>query len=174
MKYRTILEHFKCRLLNAKERFSEMSYVFIELGLRRALYCAAQRLDRGSDPLFEKRLLLLQIGILRCNKVPHHFAQTGYVILRLTMEVAEIFKEFLLRHYPDRYAHVLSLVRQMRNGKDYDSSWGERMSGNGPYAWQIGRRFEIACKRLGLNVVRTELRTDLFETPLKAAQMSLF
>ena len=98
----------------------------------------------------------------------------GYVILRLTMEVAEIFKEFLLRHYPDRYAHVLSLVRQMRNGKDYDSSWGERMSGNGPYAWQIGRRFEIACKRLGLNVVRTELRTDLFETPLKPAQMSLF
>ena len=98
----------------------------------------------------------------------------GYVILRLTMEVAEIFKEFLLRHYPDRYAHVLSLVRQMRNGKDYDSSWGERMSGNGPYAWQIGRRFEIACKRFGLNVVRTELRTDLFETPLKSAQMSLF
>jgi DNA repair photolyase len=98
----------------------------------------------------------------------------GYVILRLTMEVADIFKEFLLRHYPDRYAHVLSLVRQMRGGKDYDSSWGQRMSGNGPYAWQIGRRFEIACKRLGLNTVRIELRTDLFEAPTKTAQMSLF
>ncbi|MCW5719183.1 MAG: PA0069 family radical SAM protein, partial [Bauldia sp.] len=76
----------------------------------------------------------------------------GFVLLRLTMEVAELFKEFLLRHYPDRYAHVLSLIRSMRGGKDYDSSWGQRMSGNGPYAWQIGRRFEIACKRLGLNV----------------------
>jgi len=98
----------------------------------------------------------------------------GYVLLRLTQEVAELFKEFLLRHYPDRYAHVLSLIRSMRGGKDYDSSWGQRMSGNGPYAWQIGRRFEIACKRLGLNVTRTELRTDLFRPPLQPAQMSLF
>ena len=98
----------------------------------------------------------------------------GYVLLRLTMEVAELFKEFLLRHYPDRYAHVLSLIRSMRGGKDYDSSWGQRMSGNGPYAWQIGRRFEIACKRLGLNTTRTELRTDLFRSPLQPAQMTLF
>ncbi|MCC6735880.1 MAG: PA0069 family radical SAM protein [Bauldia sp.] len=98
----------------------------------------------------------------------------GYVLLRLTQEVAELFKEFLLRHYPDRYAHVLSLIRSMRGGKDYDSSWGQRMSGNGPYAWQIGRRFEIAAKRLGLNTVRTELRTDLFRPPLQPAQMSLF
>ena len=100
--------------------------------------------------------------------------EAGYVVLRLTMEVAELFKEFLLRHYPDRYAHVLSLVRSMRGGKDYDSSWGQRMSGNGPYAWQIGSRFEIACKRLGMNPERLTLRTDLFEPPLKAAQMSLF
>ncbi|MCW5716126.1 MAG: PA0069 family radical SAM protein [Bauldia sp.] len=98
----------------------------------------------------------------------------GYVLLRLTQEVAELFKEFLLRHYPDRYAHVLSLIRSMRGGKDYDSSWGQRMSGNGPYAWQIGRRFEIACKRLGLNAMRTELRTDLFRPPLQPAQMTLF
>jgi DNA repair photolyase len=98
----------------------------------------------------------------------------GYVLLRLTQEVAELFKEFLLRHYPDRYAHVLSLIRSMRGGKDYDSSWGQRMSGNGPYAWQIGRRFEIACKRLGLNTIRTDLRTDLFRPPLQPAQMTLF
>ncbi|MGV8840724.1 MAG: PA0069 family radical SAM protein [Bauldia sp.] len=98
----------------------------------------------------------------------------GYVLLRLTQEVAELFKEFLLRHYPDRYAHVLSLIRSMRGGKDYDSSWGQRMSGNGPYAWQIGRRFEIAAKRLGLNAVRTELRMDLFRPPLQPAQMTLF
>ncbi|RAZ92739.1 radical SAM protein [Mesorhizobium hawassense] len=88
--------------------------------------------------------------------------EAGYVILRLPLEVAPIFKDWLLRHYPDRYRHVMSLVRSMRDGKDYDSEWGKRMKGAGPYAWQIGRRFEIAAKRLGLNVERRQLRTDQF------------
>ncbi|MEW9807495.1 PA0069 family radical SAM protein [Mesorhizobium marinum] len=86
----------------------------------------------------------------------------GYVLLRLPLEVSPIFKDWLLRHYPDRYRHVMSLVRSMRDGKDYDSEWGKRMRGAGPYAWQIGRRFEIAARRLGLNAKRTPLRTDLF------------
>ena len=86
----------------------------------------------------------------------------GYVILRLPLEVAPIFKDWLLRHYPDRYRHVMSLIRSMRDGKDYDSEWGKRMKGAGPYAWQIGRRFEIAARRLGLNAERTQLRNDLF------------
>jgi DNA repair photolyase len=86
----------------------------------------------------------------------------GYVLLRLPLEVSPIFKDWLLRHYPDRYRHVMSLVRSMRDGKDYDSEWGKRMRGTGPYAWQIGRRFEIAAKRLGFNATRTPLRTDLF------------
>ena len=86
----------------------------------------------------------------------------GYVLLRLPLEVSPIFKDWLLRHYPDRYRHVMSLVRSMRDGKDYDSEWGKRMRGTGPYAWQIGRRFEIAARRLGFNAKRTSLRTDLF------------
>jgi DNA repair photolyase len=86
----------------------------------------------------------------------------GYVLLRLPLEVAPIFKDWLLRHYPDRYRHVMSLIRSMRDGKDYDSEWGKRMRGTGPYAWQIGRRFEIAARRLGLNAKRSPLRTDLF------------
>ena len=89
-------------------------------------------------------------------------AEAGYVILRLPLEVAPIFKDWLLRHYPDRYRHVMSLIRSMRDGKDYDSEWSKRMKGSGPYAWQIGRRFEIAAKRLGLNVSRRSLRNDLF------------
>ncbi|MBN9072139.1 MAG: PA0069 family radical SAM protein [Rhizobiales bacterium] len=89
-------------------------------------------------------------------------AEAGYVILRLPLEVAPIFKDWLLRHYPDRYRHVMSLIRSMRDGKDYDSEWGKRMKGSGPYAWQIGRRFEIAAKRLELNMERRRLRTDLF------------
>lgn len=86
----------------------------------------------------------------------------GYVLLRLPLEVSPIFKDWLLRHYPDRYRHVMSLVRSMRDGKDYDAEWGKRMRGTGPYAWQIGRRFEIAARRLGLNATRSPLRTDLF------------
>ncbi|RUW37954.1 MULTISPECIES: PA0069 family radical SAM protein [unclassified Mesorhizobium] len=88
--------------------------------------------------------------------------EAGYVVLRLPLEVAPIFKDWLLRHYPDRYRHVMSLIRSMRDGKDYDSEWGKRMKGAGPYAWQIGRRFEMAAKRLGLNVERRQLRTDQF------------
>lgn len=91
--------------------------------------------------------------------------EAGYIILRLPLEVAPVFKDWLLRNYPDRYRHVMSLVRSMRDGKDYDAEWGKRMKGSGPYAWQIGRRFEIAAKRLGLNAERLRLRTDLFKAP---------
>ena len=98
----------------------------------------------------------------------------GYVILRLPLEVAPIFKDWLLRHYPDRYRHVMSLVRSMRDGKDYDSEFGKRMKGAGPYAWQIGRRFEIAARKLGLNSERTRLRSDLFRAPARQGeQLSL-
>ncbi|TPN40937.1 PA0069 family radical SAM protein [Mesorhizobium sp. B2-3-3] len=88
--------------------------------------------------------------------------EAGYVVLRLPLEVSPIFKDWLLRHYPDRYRHVMSLIRSMRDGKDYDSEWGKRMKGAGPYTWQIGRRFEITAKRLGLNAERRTLRTDQF------------
>ena len=101
--------------------------------------------------------------------------EARYILLRLPLEVAPLFKEWLLRTYPDRYKHVMSLLRSMRGGKDYDAEFGKRMSGSGPYAWQIGRRFELAAKRHGLNVERKRLRSDLFAAPqLAGAQMSLF
>jgi DNA repair photolyase len=99
----------------------------------------------------------------------------GYVLLRLPLEVRDIFKEFLEREYPDRAKHVLSVMKTMRGGKDYDSTWGKRMTGEGPHAWSIGRRFEIAARRLGLNGERRRLRTDLFVPPTaEGAQLSLF
>ncbi len=102
-------------------------------------------------------------------------AEAGYVMLRLPLEVSPIFKDWLLRHYPDRYRHVVSLVRSMRGGKDYDAEWGKRMRGSGPYAWQIGRRFEMAARRLGLNEGKRPLRTDLFTPPGgQARQLALF
>jgi DNA repair photolyase len=100
--------------------------------------------------------------------------EAGYVLLRLPLEVKEVFKEFLAREYPDRAKHVMSVIRSMRGGKDYDAKWGERMRGKGPYAWQISRRFELATKRLGLNGERRRLRTDLFVPPAAGSQLDLF
>ncbi|MBK8458646.1 MAG: PA0069 family radical SAM protein [Phyllobacteriaceae bacterium] len=96
--------------------------------------------------------------------------EAGYILLRLPLEVSLVFKEWLLRHCPDRYRHVVALIRSMRGGKDYDAEFGKRMKGAGPYAWQISRRFEIAAGRLGLNLDKTVLRTDLFRRPAQAGQ----
>lgn len=99
----------------------------------------------------------------------------GFTILRLPREVSPLFQDWLLQHYPDRYRHVMNLVRSMRQGKDYDAEFKKRMRGEGPYAWQIGRRFEIACKKLGLNETRRNLNRSLFEPPvLQGDQLNLF
>jgi DNA repair photolyase len=101
--------------------------------------------------------------------------EAGYVLLRLPLEVKDIFVEFLNREYPDRAKHVISVLKTMRGGKEYDATWGERMTGNGPHAWQIGRRFEIAARRLGFNAERRRLATHLFTPPKpETAQLSLF
>jgi len=101
--------------------------------------------------------------------------EAGYVLLRLPLEVRDIVQEWLLTHHPDKLRHVMSLIRSTRGGKDYDSQWGQRMVGSGPYAWMIGRRFELAAERIGFNTTRRRLRTDLFVRPEKEkAQLSLF
>lgn len=101
--------------------------------------------------------------------------EAGYILLRLPLEVSPLFRDWLLRHYPDRYRHVMNVLRSMRGGKDYDAEWGKRMRGQGPYAIQTGRRFSIACKRLGLNTEKLRLRTDLFVPPIAAEeQLALF
>jgi DNA repair photolyase len=100
----------------------------------------------------------------------------GYVLLRLPHELKELMHDWLSEHYPDKLKHVFSLVQDSRGGKIYDSAWGKRMSGVGPYAWLIGRRFEAACERLGFNKARRPLRTDLFTPPVRESigQLSLF
>ncbi|AOG08732.1 PA0069 family radical SAM protein [Agrobacterium sp. RAC06] len=91
--------------------------------------------------------------------------EASYVLLRLPLEVSPLFRDWLLQNYPDRYRHVMSLVRSMRDGKDYDAEFGKRMKGAGPYAWQISRRFEMTTKRLGLMRRSLHLREDLFISP---------
>jgi DNA repair photolyase len=100
--------------------------------------------------------------------------EASYVLLRLPLEVSPLFRDWLLRHYPDRYRHVMSLVRSMRGGKDYDAEFGKRMKGSGPYAWQISRRFEMASKRLELTRRSFQMREDLFVPPQgQGVQLSL-
>jgi DNA repair photolyase len=99
----------------------------------------------------------------------------GYVLLRLPLEVRDLFREWLQSNFPDRERHVFKLIRDTRGGKDYDSTWGRRMKGSGPYAWMIGRRFENACEKLGLNKEKITLTTEHFQ-PLRrgAEQLTLF
>ncbi|MBE3111785.1 MAG: radical SAM protein, partial [Acidobacteria bacterium] len=100
--------------------------------------------------------------------------QAGYVLLRLPLEIGDLFTEWLKTNCPDRANRVLSLMRSTRGGKLYDAKWNERMVGDGPFAWMIGRRFEIAAQRLGLNKRSTDLRTDLFKRPvLQGQQLAL-
>jgi DNA repair photolyase len=99
----------------------------------------------------------------------------GYTLLRLPWEVKDLFREWLAEHFPDRAAHVMSVVRSMRGERDNDPQFGTRMHATGPVAQLIRQRFRLACRRLGFPEDRGEdLVTHLFEPPLrKHPQMSL-
>lgn len=97
----------------------------------------------------------------------------SYVLLRLPYEVKELFKEWLNEHYPDRAKHVMSLVSQMRNGKEYDSTFGSRMRGEGEYANLLATRFKIACKRFNLNK-QSDPSLDTTSFNAQHQQLSLF
>ena len=102
-------------------------------------------------------------------------SEAEYVLLRLPLEVSPLFRQWLLNHYPDKYRHVMNLIRSMRAGKDYDAEFGKRMRGVGPYAWQIKRRFDIARKRLELNRRNFDLDCSQFVAPRSnCQQLSLF
>jgi DNA repair photolyase len=101
--------------------------------------------------------------------------EAGYTMLRLPFEVKEIFKDWLIKDHPDKAQKVMSQIMAVRDGKESDANFGTRMSGTGPVAWMVGRRFQLACQRLGLNRERLKLRTDLFRKPASPGQqMSLF
>jgi len=100
--------------------------------------------------------------------------EAGYVLLRLPLEIKDLFREWLATERPDRADRVMKLVQSTRGGRDYVAEFGVRQRGSGPYAGQIGQRFRLATRRFGLNVERQALRTDLFvRPPCAAGQMSL-
>ncbi|OGA60545.1 MAG: DNA repair photolyase [Betaproteobacteria bacterium RIFCSPLOWO2_12_FULL_65_14] len=104
--------------------------------------------------------------------------EAGYITLRLPHELKDVFKEWLAAHYPQRAEHVISILRQVRGGRDNDPRFGTRMTGTGNYAELIERRFELACRKYGLNGhggarPRAELDCSRFRPP-RGGQMTLF
>ena len=105
----------------------------------------------------------------------HGARSAGYVLLRLPLEIKDLFREWLEANVPDRAKHVMALVRSMRGGKDYDSTWNTRMKGTGPYAEVMARRFHMAVKRLGLNQPSAPLAIHKFKRPPRFGdQLALF
>ncbi len=99
----------------------------------------------------------------------------GYVLLRLPLEIKDLFREWLTQEFPDRARRVINLLRSMHGGGDYNSAFGQRQRGSGPYADQIAMRFKLARNRLNLDVERLQLRTDLFKRPIvRGQQLPLF
>lgn len=115
--------------------------------------------------------MIPMINDMELERILELSAQAGamhaaYVLVRLPHEVKELFKEWLHNHYPDRAEHVISLIKQMRGGKEYDSTWGKRMSGQGEFASLLAHRFALACKRYGLNQKSSRgLDTSSFSVP---------
>lgn len=100
----------------------------------------------------------------------------GYVLLRLPHELKTVFRDWLQVHVPLKAEHVMSLVQQARGGKDYQADFGTRMRGEGQYAQMLGQRFQLACRRLGLNRGgRWDLDTSQFRVPPASGdQLGLF
>jgi DNA repair photolyase len=107
----------------------------------------------------------------------------GWILLRLPNEVRPLFKEWLAAHQPQRADHVISIIKQSRGGRENDPNFGSRMTGSGNFVGLIGKRFDLACKRLGLNseanhmASRGSLDCTLFHPPAPeeaGGQMGLF
>lgn len=99
----------------------------------------------------------------------------GFILVRLPLEIRDLFREWLETHYPTKAAKVEALIRDTRGGALYRAEFGERMRGRGPYADLLANRFRVAARRLDLGPARPPLRTDLFRPPrAPGAPRSLF
>lgn len=117
----------------------------------------------------------MEIETLLKSARAHGASQATHIPIRLPLEVSDLFQDWLAQHFPDRASKVMKLIRSLRGGKDYDSRFGERMRGSGPYAELIRNRFTKAARDLGFKGRTYELATDLFQHPQKPSnQYSLF
>jgi DNA repair photolyase len=166
-----------------------ISVTTLDRGLARTMEPRAASPDRRLETISQLAAAGVPVAVLTAPIIPAindaeietiltraHAAgarEAGYVLLRLPLELRDLFSEWLVTHFPAKARHVLSLVRSTRDGKLYDATYDKRMKGEGSYAWMIGRRFEVAAARLGFSQKR--LRTDLFRAPrCGAEQLALF
>ncbi|TDY02532.1 PA0069 family radical SAM protein [Thiohalophilus thiocyanatoxydans] len=140
-----------------------------------------QRLQQAGIPVGV--LMAPIIPVLNDNEIERLLEQcagagaesAGYVILRLPHELKDLFVRWLQEHYPLKAGHVMNRIRDLRDGRDYQSEFGERMRGSGQYADLIAHRFALACKKQGLNRRTLELDCSKFRVPPKSGdQMGLF
>ena len=178
-----------------------MAKVFVSLGtldrrLARSLEPRAASPQRRVDTIRALALAGVPVGVMVAPVIPAlsdssleasleagaaaGATMAGYTLMRLPHELKQLFREWLAAHYPQRADHVISIVRQVRGGRDNDPRFGARMTGTGNYAELIARRFAIACRRLGLNgeergnVARRSLDCSRFRAPSPGGQMALF
>lgn len=187
-----------CRDLDILKPLAEQNLVRVALSITSMDHILSRKMEpRASTP--EKRLeavrLLSEAGIpttvmaapmipaindMELERILDAAAAQGAVganaiLLRLPGEVRDIFREWLLRHFPDRVSHVMSLVRDTRGGKDNDPNFGTRFVGEGPYATLLRQRVDLARARYKLDKPIAPLRTDLFTPPkVDDGQMNLF
>ena len=187
-----------CRDLDILKPLAEQNLVRVALSITSMDHILSRKMEpRASTP--EKRLeavrLLSEAGIpttvmaapmipaindMELERILDAAAAQGAVganaiLIRLPGEVRDIFREWLLRHFPDRVSHVMSLVRDTRGGKDNDPNFGTRFIGEGPYATLLRQRVDLARARYKLDKPIAPLRTDLFTPPkVDDGQMNLF
>lgn len=187
-----------CRDLDILKPLAELNLVRVALSITSMDHILSRKMEpRASTP--EKRLeavrLMSEAGIpvsvmaapmipaindMELERILDAAAAQGardanVVLVRLPLEVRDIFREWLLRHFPDRVGHVMGLIRDARGGKDNDPNFGTRFIGEGAYATLLRQRLDLARARYGLNKPMPALRTDLFMPPtVDDGQMSLF
>jgi DNA repair photolyase len=178
----------------AKERLAivTISVTTLDRTLARVMEPRAATPDRRLETIAALAAAGVPAGVLSAPMIPalndsemEHILEraraagatyAGYTLLRLPLELKALFREWLETHFPDKGAHVLSLVAQTHGGRLYDPAWSTRMTGAGPYADMLRARFDRACRKLGFNQRTTDpLDTSRFRPPPRNGdQLSLF
>lgn len=185
------------RDIDVLQRLAQLQAVHVHISLDTLDAGLARRMDpRAASP--QRRLQTVRalreagipVGVLVAPVIPwltdHELESTltaaheagassaAWVMLRLPLELKELFADWLQVNYPDKAAHVLSMVSDMHGGALYASEFGQRMRGSGAFADMIRQRFELCCRRLGLSRQRPVLSAAAFRPPAPDGQLSLF
>jgi DNA repair photolyase len=166
-----------------------LSITTLDRSLARRLEPRAATPERRLEAIAQLRAAGVPVGVMVAPIIPgltdgeleailHAAAAAGadhaaHILIRLPREVAPLFRAWLETHVPGRAERILGLIRQCRAGRLNDPRFEHRMRGDGVYASMLAKRFELACRRLGLARRSFHLRTDLFVPPGRASQLSL-